>query len=90
LGGPAPCPEESVGGGNGGILGGLLLMTIKEAIQKAIRTGDAHAVGIIADQLRFKWGMNYQETFEFFKGVCPDLVLPEFETLLYESEEIYG
>lgn len=48
-------------------------MTIKDAIAEAARTNNAKLAGQIADRLRFKMGMNYNEITEMAgrAGVSP-------------------
>jgi hypothetical protein len=60
-------------------------MKLGEAIKKAVQERDAAAVGGIADFLRFKLGMNYEQSFQFVHKLIA-IARDEWEVLLYESE----
>jgi len=61
-------------------------VTLKQAIQEAIRERDpSKAIGV-ADFCRFRLGKNYAQTYQLVRGVCPDVTAPDWETLLYEGD----
>jgi hypothetical protein len=61
-------------------------MTLREALRQAIDTENAAAVGYLADLMRFKLGMNYQESFAAAQRACPGLTLDRWDGLLYEAD----
>lgn len=44
-------------------------MTLKDAIQQAVKFGMAEQAGKCVDILRFKYGMNYEQCLDFFHKV---------------------
>ena len=61
-------------------------MTLREAIEKAIRNQDAAAAGGVADFCRFRMGLDYQETAALVQRVCPEANPASWEALLYEAD----
>lgn len=66
-------------------------MTLADLIVAAVQTRNATAAGRIADILRVKHGMTYQESFDFVSEQCrkrgvepPELA--DWDELLRESE----
>lgn len=66
-------------------------MNIGDIIAAAIKKRCAHAAGKIAEILRFKHGMDYQESFDFVCAQCRERgveppELAAWDELLRESE----
>ena len=61
-------------------------MILREALRQAIQTENAMAVGHLADLMRFKLGLNYQESFAAARRACPGLTLDRWDGLLYEAD----
>ena len=61
-------------------------MTLKEAIIKAVTERNSFIAGQIADKLRFKYKLNYADSFEVIRGITPKLSLAEWDSLLNESD----
>ena len=60
-------------------------MTIKEAMQKAVREGNAVLAGRICDKMRFELGANYKQIEARFvanTGCTP----ADFESLMYYAD----
>jgi hypothetical protein len=64
-------------------------MTAREQLQKAVRERDATVAGAIADQLRFVYGLNYDQTFELVKD-WTGLDAAEWATLMSEADWVDG
>ena len=61
-------------------------MKLHDAIAKAIDERDATAAGAVADFLRFRVGLNYDQTFEAVQKVRPHVTLAKWDGLLYEAD----
>lgn len=64
------------------------MTTLGDKIREAIETQDATLAGRIADQLRFKHGLNFQQSFEVIKKASPDTELADWAALLYEADTL--
>ena len=60
-------------------------MKIKDAIIDAVKRGDSGRVGRIADIMRFKYGYDYENTFDNFHRLT-GIKRSVFDAMLYESE----
>ena len=60
-------------------------MKITKAIKKAVDTRNSEMAGRIADVLRFKWEMNYDEIYNKVNSIAP-ISKPMWEAMMYESE----
>ena len=60
-------------------------MKLRETIIMAINTRNIKLVGKICEILDLKFGMNYQQTYEFVNKITP-IDLNDWEELIYESE----
>jgi hypothetical protein len=61
---------------------------LKTAALLAVKNEDAPAVGIIADNLRFKYGMNYDQVMRWFESAGADR--DAVEALFYEADMLEG
>jgi hypothetical protein len=61
-------------------------MTLRQALRQALQIENAPAVGHLADLMRFKLGLNYQESFAAAQRACPGLTLAQWDGLLYEAD----
>lgn len=59
-------------------------MTLREAIERTVREGNAAGAARIADHLRAK-GLNYSEVHDFVNRIQP-IELAEWDALLYEAD----
>jgi hypothetical protein len=59
--------------------------TLRDCIVRAVRERNATLAGRVADVLRFRYGLDYRQTYEAVNAIEP--VDPrEWEALLYESD----
>lgn len=61
---------------------------LKAAALLAVQNEDARAVGIIADNLRFKEQMNYDQVMRWFESAGADR--DAVEALFYEADRLEG
>ena len=60
-------------------------MKLTDAIRQAVQNRDANLAGKVADTLRFRCGMSYQETYEFVNQRSP-IDLRDWEAMMYEAD----
>jgi hypothetical protein len=60
-------------------------MTLVEAVQKAVGTGNARLAGVVAEQLRFRHGYSYDEVYGF-ANKHTGVSAPKWEALMYEAD----
>lgn len=61
-------------------------MKVGEAIDKAVREGDAPAAGAVVDFLWFTKGMNYDQIFALVQRRNPGVTPAQWEALMYEAD----
>ena len=60
-------------------------MKVKDAIKKAVKERDCELFGKIADILRFRFRLNYDESYKLINKIEP-ISKRRYEEMLYESE----
>lgn len=60
-------------------------MTRKEAIILAVKKKDSDKLGQIVNKLRFRFGMKYNDIYEFVNNIIP-IGKAEWDALLQESD----
>lgn len=60
-------------------------MKIVDVVRKAVKECNPRLAGKVSDHCRFKAGMNYEETYQFFNKHT-GIGRPEFEELMYEAD----
>ena len=68
-------------------------MKLGDLVVKAVKEQSAALAARVADCLRFKAGMNYDQSLEFVQGACrkakvkpPEM--SEWDALLYEADQL--
>lgn len=57
------------------------MATLKEAIQEAVRVGDAQRAARIAGRFA-----TYRDALAFAQDCCPGLTAPQWDALMYEAD----
>jgi hypothetical protein len=63
-----------------------MMMTMRQAIKSAVTERNATLAGQVADKLRFRYGMNYEESLEVVQAVVP-VDRADWDALLYAADE---
>lgn len=59
--------------------------TVGQIIMRAVTESNATLMGKIAEVCRFKFSMNYDQTYDFVNGICR-ISKADFENLMYLSD----
>jgi len=62
--------------------------SLNDAIKKAVETNNGEVAGRCADVLRFKFGFNFKETYEYFNKLT-GITLAGYDQLMYDADEGY-
>lgn len=60
-------------------------MKLTDAIKQAVANRDSALAGKVADVLRFRCGMSYQESYEYVNRQSP-IDIRDWESLMYEAD----
>jgi hypothetical protein len=64
----------------------MATLKMDDAIAKAIDERNARLAGIVANSLRFKGGMNYEQVLARVQKVRPNVTAEDWECLMYEAD----
>jgi hypothetical protein len=64
----------------------MAMMTVGEAMKRALATGNAGIVEALVDGLRMKHGMTYRQVLSLAQRAKPDLTAGDWEDLMYQDD----